>query len=68
MAASVGNEGHEYEEVDGEGVVAVSDPTYMEVGAGGGGENKIELKENVWLSQRDVIKLITFHEQQSYCL
>ena len=38
-AASAGGEGHAvYEQVDGgEGSVAVSDPTYMEVGAGGGG-------------------------------
>ncbi len=34
-----------YEQVDGEGGLAVSDPTYMEVGEGGGG-NTIELKEN----------------------
>ena len=36
-----------YDQVDGgEGGVAVSDPTYMEVGAGGG-EKALELKENV---------------------
>ena len=35
-----------YEQVDGhEGGVAVSDPTYVEVGAGGGG-NTLELREN----------------------
>ena len=42
--------GGEYEQVDGgEGGVAVSDPTYMEVGAGGGGGrggNTFKLKEN----------------------
>ena len=43
---SVGGEGQVYERVDGgEGAVAVSDPTYMEVGAGGGG-NTFQLKEN----------------------
>ena len=37
-----------YEEVDGgKGGVAVSDPTYMEVGDGGqGGGNTFKLKEN----------------------
>ena len=36
---SAGGEGQVYEQVDGgEGGVAMSDPTYMEVGAGGGGE------------------------------
>lgn len=39
-----GGEGQEYEQVD-EGGVAATDPTYMEVGAGGG-ENAFELKEN----------------------
>ena len=34
-----------YEEVDGG--VAVSDPTYMEIGGEGGGGNTMELKENV---------------------
>ena len=45
-AASAGGEGQAvYEQVDGgEGGVAVSDPTYMEVGAGGG--NALELKKN----------------------
>ena len=48
---SAGGEGQVYEQVDGcEGGVAVSDPTYMEVGAGGGGggggENTFQLKEN----------------------
>ena len=44
---SAGGEGQEYEEVDrsGEGV-AVSDPTYMEVDGGRGGENMFQLKEN----------------------
>ena len=42
---SAGGEGQVYEQVDGgEGGVAVSDPTYMEVGAGGG--NTFQLKEN----------------------
>ena len=42
---SVGGEGQVYEQVDGgEGGVALSDPTYMEVGAGG--ENTFQLKEN----------------------
>ena len=51
--ASVGGEGQVYEQVDGaEGGVAVSDPTYMEVGAGGGGGGgggggiTFQLKEN----------------------
>ena len=45
---SAGVEGQVYEQVDGfEGGVAVSDPTYMEVGAGGGGGgNTFQLKEN----------------------
>ena len=48
---SVGGEGQVYEQVDGgEGGVAVSDPTYMEVGAGGGGGggggNTFQLKKN----------------------
>ena len=47
---SAGGEGQVYEQVDvGEGGVAVSDPTYMEVGAGeggGGGGNTFQLKEN----------------------
>ena len=44
-AASAGGEGQAvYEQMD-VGGVAVSDPTYMEVGAGGGG-NTLELKEN----------------------
>ena len=44
-AASAGGEGQAvYEQVD-VGGVAVSDPTYVEVGAGGGG-NTLELKEN----------------------
>ena len=53
---SAGGEGQVYEQVDGcEGGVAVSDPTYMEVGAGGaggggggggGGVNTFQLKEN----------------------
>ncbi len=46
LATSAGGEEQAvYEEVDSEGGVAVSDPTYMEVGAGGGG-NTMELKEN----------------------
>ncbi len=45
-AVLAGGEGQAvYEQVDGEGGLAVSDPTYMEVGAGGGG-NTMELKEN----------------------
>ena len=45
-ATSVGGEGQEYEEVDGgKGGVAVSDPTYMEVGERRGG-NAFQLKEN----------------------
>ena len=48
---SAGGEGQVYEQVDGgERGVAVSDPTYMEVGAGGGGGggggNTFQLKEN----------------------
>ena len=46
---SAGGEGQVYDQVDGgEGGVAVSDPTYMEVGAGGGGGggNTFQLKEN----------------------
>ena len=45
---STGGEGHEYEQVcGGGGGVAVSDPTYMEVGERGGGEGKtFQLKEN----------------------
>ena len=48
---SAGGEGQVYEQVDGgEGDVAVSDPTYMEVGTGGGGGggggNTFQLKEN----------------------
>ena len=44
---SAGGEGQEYEEVDdgGKGSMAVSDPTYMEVGGRGGG-NTFQLKEN----------------------
>ena len=42
---SAGGEGQVYEQVDGgEGGVALSDSTYMEVGAGG--ENTFQLKEN----------------------
>ena len=45
-ATSAGGEGQEYEEVDGgKGGVAVSDPTYMEVGERRGG-NTFQLKEN----------------------
>ena len=45
-ATSVGGEGQEYEEVDGgKGGVAVSDPTYMEVGERRGG-NTFQLREN----------------------
>ncbi len=44
-AVSAGGEGQAVYEQVGEGGVAVSDPTYMEVGAGGGG-NTLELKEN----------------------
>ena len=45
-ATSAGGEGQEYEEVDGgKGGVAVSDPTYMEVGGKGGG-NIFQLREN----------------------
>ena len=45
-AASAGGEGPAvYEQVDGdEG--GRNDPTYMEVGAGGGGTNTMELKQN----------------------
>ena len=47
---SAGGEGQVYEQVDGGEArgVAVSDPTYMEVGAGGGGGggNTFQLKEN----------------------
>ena len=45
---SAGGEGHEYEQVGGgKGGVALSDPTYMEVGERGGGEGKtFQLKEN----------------------
>ena len=44
-ATSAGGAGQEYEEVDGgKGGVAVSDPTYMEVGERGG--NTFQLKEN----------------------
>ena len=44
--SSAGGEGHEYEQVGGdERGVAVSDPTHMEVGGGGGG-NAFQLKEN----------------------
>ena len=57
IRTSAGGEGQVYEQVDGgEGGVAVSDPTYMEVGAGGGvgggggggggGGNTFQLKEN----------------------
>ena len=43
---SAGGEGQEYEEVDGgKGGVAVSDPTYMEVGERRG-ETTFQLKEN----------------------
>ena len=43
---SAGGEGQEYEEVDGgTGGVAVSDPTYMEVGERKGG-NTFQLREN----------------------
>ena len=48
-AASAGGEGQAvYEQVDGgKGGVAVSGPTYMEVGAGGGNpKDALELKEN----------------------
>ena len=41
---SVGGEGQEYEEVVG--VVAVSDPTYMEVEGGQRGGNAFQLKKN----------------------
>ena len=45
-ATSVGGEGKEYEEVvGGKGDVAVSDPTYMEVGERKGG-NSFQLREN----------------------
>ena len=44
-SAGEGGEGQEYEQVDvGEGGVAVSDPTYMEVGAAEG--KMFELKQN----------------------
>ena len=44
-ATSAGGAGQEYEEVDGgKGGVAVSDPTYMEVGERGG--DTFQLKEN----------------------
>ena len=44
--SSAGGEGQEYEEVDGGmGGVAVSDPTYMEVGERRGG-NTFQLKDN----------------------
>ena len=44
---SAGGEGQVYEQVNGgEGAVPVSDPTYMEVGAGRGGGNTFQLKEN----------------------
>ena len=48
VRTSAGGEGPVYEQVDGgEGGVAVSDPTYMEVGeGGGGGGNTFQLKEN----------------------
>ena len=47
-AASAGGEGQAvYEPVDGgKGGVAVSDPTYMEVGEGGGVGGAMELKKN----------------------
>ena len=45
-ATSAGGEGKEYEEVDGgKGGVAVSDPTYMEVGERRIG-NTFQLREN----------------------
>ena len=41
---SAGGEGQEYEEVEGgEGGAAMSDPTYMEVGAREGGGNTFQL-------------------------
>ena len=50
IGTSAGGEVQVYEQVDGgEGGVAVSDPTYMEVGeggGGGGGGNTFQLKEN----------------------
>ena len=50
MGASTGGEGQVYEQVDGgAGGVAVSDPTYMDVGAGagaGGGRNTFQLQRN----------------------
>ncbi len=56
LATPAGGEGQAvYEQVDGEGGVAVSDPTYMEVGAGGGG-NTMELKENEAYGAAVVIK------------
>ncbi len=44
-AGGVGQAVYEQVDVGGEGGVAVSDPTYMEVGVGGGG-NTMELQEN----------------------
>ena len=49
---SAGGEGHEYEQVGGgEGGVAVSDPTYMEVGERGGGEGKVSNSRRMKLMQ-----------------
>ena len=46
-ATSAGGEGQEYEEVDGgKGGVAVSDPTYMEVGDRKGVTCTFQLKKN----------------------
>ena len=47
IGTSAGGEGRVYEQVGGgEGGVAVSDHTYMEVGAGRGEGNTFQLKEN----------------------
>ena len=47
IGTSAGGEGQVYEQVgESEGGVAVSDPTYMEVGAGEGRGNIFQLKEN----------------------
>ena len=64
--SSRGEEGHEYEQVGGdERGVAVSDPTYMDVGGGGGG-NTFQLKENEAYARGNAFQLKENEAYASY--
>ena len=65
---SAGGEGHEYEQVGGdEGGVAVSNPTYMEVGGGGGGGgNTFQIKENEAYARGNAFQLKENEAYASY--